>query len=133
MKHVPSVLVLSVVLAGCGGSSPTAPTSPPPAPTPPPSPEFVATSEGVTFPFDGTYSFAAMNRGSGCGVRVRGSVGLLNGAGQVYAEDGWELPPERLIRPGEAFNVQGCCFTDEEVEQSVTVRLRFEADTVACQ
>ena len=121
------------VTLGCGGS----PTSPlPPSPAPIPAPTFQAVGS-VTFPptcgpSGCSYSFEIQNSGPGCGQRVRGVMVLVNASGQEIGTGPWELPVSEVMTPQERHPVTGCCVADSLVNQAVTVRIRFESETVRC-
>lgn len=58
-----------------------------------------------------SHTGVAVNRSSvGCADNVSGVTELLDDEGEVLATDEWSLDPNRIIRPDEQFEFEGCCF-----------------------
>lgn len=116
------LLVTVLAVSACSGSStPTQPTPPPPAPIPAARIVAVETKlELPTWPCDScVYIAQGRNDGPGCAGDVRGTVRLYTTAAAttVIASDDWTLPSTQIVRPGESFRFEGCCFSRADLER----------------
>lgn len=98
-------------MVACGGEN----LQPLTAPTPPPAPsallvaearsEWVACNWLIPSSMGGpqcALQGELRNRGSGCGVDVRGVTRFYNGQQQVGAAYSWSLPADQIVRPNES-------------------------------
>ena len=113
----PCLLALMLILQSCGGggSSPTAP--------PPPLPSANIVSVGnLMYPICTTgvceYALEFRNVGPGCANTVRGVIGIYDEPQILLQSSEWELNPSAVIRSGEGFVVEGCCFTISNTDKS---------------
>lgn len=111
------VMIVAVLLSGCGGSaSPTAPSAPiavsaPVEPSVPPLSANLVALGGVQV-LDCinrlcSYRGEVRNIGGGCAVNVAGETVILSAQGVEVARSVWTTLPGTVIRPGENVNFFG--------------------------
>ena len=108
-------LIALFLVAGCGGSSPAAPSAPDPIVPADlrflPNPEgyeFLATTGGWRIEAEG------QNAGQGCAAQVGGTVTFRDNGGATVKALDWQFDGTRVLRPGERFPIPICCLTDAE-------------------
>jgi hypothetical protein len=135
MRHLHCGLVV-LLAAGCGSSSPTAPSVPSTPPLLPAAKVEVITQEELQFSDLTANGWAflgqARNTGAGCGMQVRGTVQFYDAAGALLQTVEIALEPSRRVKPQEVVDWQGCCLTAANSAASKTVRVTFTWLDVAC-
>lgn len=81
-----------------------------------------------------TWTFAGQgrNRGTGCAGNVTGNDALLNGNGVTIATRGFSLPAGTIVKPGDQFGFEGCCYSTAELNRATIHQPTFMWTMVAC-
>ncbi len=81
-----------------------------------------------------TWKFAGhgRNRGTGCAGSVTGNDSLLNGNGATVAIRAFSLPAGMIVKPGDLFDFEGCCYSTAELDQAASHLPTFAWTMVSC-
>ena len=129
----PAALMLVVLMVGCSGGGPTAPSLP--IPTLPAAllvPVDDATGE---LQADGSYALSlhGVNRGDGCASVVAGVTSFQpTHDGEAALTRTWTLPTPLIVSPGARFDYHVCCLTYAEAIANAFYTTAFTFTTVAC-
>lgn len=124
-----SLAITTLVLAGCsadplGGDGSTAPTA---------RADLAVSGDPITICTDDcVFEQQGANRGLGCAAKIEGTTRIRHSDGRTLATVAWKLDPSWVVRPGETFLYDGCCFKPRVMKYTVRYETEFRWDNVAC-
>lgn len=123
-----ALVLLTLIAAGCSaasdGSSPTSTIA---------TAQLTAEGAPVTICLEEcVFEGSGANRGLGCAAAIRGTTRVFDAEGATLSRIDWRLDPGWIVRPGETFLYDGCCFDESVKERRARMETEFAWDDVNC-